>query len=253
MAIFPREEGSILNENGKTFLLLTRDPSTDRLWHPVSRICSHSALVTRADKSSSAQIWNKRLGHLHPDSVIQFLRHLHLGKAPPTRNGFIGCDECAQGKSSQTPATSSFHRSPCVLDLVHSDRLGPINPPTRRGKKYILRFIDDHTRYNHLYLLSSKDKSAACFINYSSIVERLTGKKIRTLKTDRGGEYLSTKLLCFLETEGIETEWGPAHHPPANLVSEGFFRTLLGRMCTQLIQSGLPHSLWGWLAAYCGL
>lgn len=249
VAVFRSTEGAILSQDGKTVLRLTRDPSTDKLWHPVSRISSHSALVSRTDKPSTAQLWHRRLGHLHPDGVIHFLKH--FGNDTLTRNDFSGCDDCAQGKSYQTSATSPFHRSPRVLDLVHSDLLGPIHPPTRGGKKYILSFIDDHTRYNHIYLLASKDKTPACFTNYKALVERQTGEKIGVLKTDWGGEYSSLDFLRFLEDEGIETERGPANRPPANSGSERFFRTLLGRMRTQLVQSGLPQYLWGELEVYC--
>lgn len=55
---------------------LTRDPVTDRLWHPVSRISSQHALLTRTDKVSSARLWHRQLGHLHPDGVIDFLKHI---------------------------------------------------------------------------------------------------------------------------------------------------------------------------------
>lgn len=73
------------------------------------------------------------------------------------------------------------------------------------------------------------------------------------MKTNRRGEYSSAEFMQFLAKEGIETERGLAHRPQANSVSERFFQTLLGRMQTQLIQSGLPTFLWGELAMYCSL
>lgn len=251
VAVFRRTEGTVLDSQGNTVLHLTRDPSTDRLWHPVSRFPSHSALATRTDKATAALLWHRRLGHLHPDAVIHFLKR--MGKPLIKRSDFTGCDECMQGKSYQLTSTSSFHRSPKVLNLVHSDLLGPIHPPTRGGKKYILSFIDNYTRYNHVYLLSSKDETPTYFKKYKALVERQTGARIGKLKSDRGGEYSSVDFLQYLSDEGIETERGPAHRPPANSVSERFFRTLLGRMRTQLLQSGLPPSLWGELAVYCSL
>lgn len=217
----------------------------------MSRKSSHSALVTRTDSISNATAWHRRLGHLHPDGVISFLQHT---KRPPiSRQEFIGCDDCAQGKSTQSPATSPFRRSPNALDLVHSDLLGPISPPTSSGKKYILSFIDDHTRFNHIYLLSSKDETFTCFKKYKALVEKQTGRRIGKLKSDQGGEYSSTAFLQFLEEAGIQLERGPAQRPPANSVAERFFRTIMGRIRTQLLQSGLPSFLWGELATYCSL
>lgn len=251
VAVFRRTEGAILDTNGLPVIKFIRDPHSDKLWHPVRRSESQTAQLTRTDKCLTADLWHRRLGHLHPDGVISLLKT--IGKPPPSRDDFIGCEECMAGKSTQSPCTSSFHRSPNALDLVHSNLLGPIHPPTRNGKRYVLSFIDDHTRYNHIYLLASKDETIRCFSQYKSLVERQTGRKIGKLKSDRGGKYSSTEFLSMLQRDGIEIERGPAHRPQANSVSERFFQTLLGRMRTQMNQSGLPAFLWGELANYCSL
>lgn len=250
-AVFRQTSGDVLDYNGRSVLKFARNPSADRLWHPVRKSPPHYAHMTRTDDDLNANLWHRRLGHLHPNGVINFLKA--TDQKHPRLSDFTGCSDCYEGKSSQTPSTSSFHRSPHVLDLVHSDLLGHISPPTKGAKKYILSFIDDHTRHNHIYLLASKDETAKCFAHYKALVERQTGKSIKKLKTDRGGEYSSSTFLSFLLREGIETERGPANCPQANSVAERFFRTLLGRMRAQLVQSGLPTHLWGELAMYCSL
>lgn len=83
------------------------------------------------------------------------------------------------------------------------------------------------------------------------MIEKQTGRSIVKLKSDRGGEYSSNEFLEYLQTEGIQTERGPAQRPMANAVAERFNRTMLGRIRSQLHQSGLPLSLWGELAIYC--
>lgn len=102
-------------------------------------------------------------------------------------------------------------------------------------------------------MLSSKDETFSCFKSYKALVERQTGRRIGKLKSDRGGEYSSNAFIQFLDEAGIQIERGPAHRPPANSVSERFFRTIMGPICTQLLQSGLPSFLWGELAVYCSL
>lgn len=251
VAVFRRTEGAIIDNNGLPVIKFTRDPHSDKLWHPVRRFEPQSAHLTQTDNCLTADLWHRRLGHLHPDGVISLLKT--IGRTPLSRSDFTGCEECMEGKSTQSSCTSSFHRSPNPLDLVHSDLLGPIYPPTRSGKKYILSFIDDHTRYNHVYLLASKDETIRCFTQYKSLIERQTGRKIGKLKSNRGGEYSSTEFLTMLQRDGIEIELGPAQPPQANSISEWFFRTLLGRMRTQMVQSGLPSFLWGELANYCSL
>lgn len=73
------------------------------------------------------------------------------------------------------------------------------------------------------------------------------------LKTDRGGEYSSHAFLNYLQEMGIQTERGPANRPMANSVSKRFNLTLIMKIRTQLIQSGLPLSLWGEVAQYSSL
>lgn len=119
--------------------------------------------------------------------------------------------------------------------------------------KYILSFIDDHTRFNTIFLLKHKCEAQEKFKQYQSFIELKTGARIGKLKSDRGGEYSSLSFMDYLRSQGIEEEKGPANRPPANSVSERFFRTLLGRIRTQLVQSGLPSFLWGELAMYSSL
>lgn len=157
------------------------------------------------------------------------------------------------GKLVQSPSTSPFYRSPAVLNLIHSDILGPISPPTKSGMKYIISFIDDHTRFTKLYLLRAKSDAFDAFKQFKSLMENKMGVKIQKLKSDRGGEYSSNAFVKFLKDEGIEEEKGPAQRPTADSVSERYFRTLLGKMKSQLLQSGLPLHLWGELAIYCSL
>lgn len=157
------------------------------------------------------------------------------------------------GKATSAVTTSPFYRSRQPLACVHSDLLGPIEPVSRGGKKYIISFIDDFTRYNSLYLLRTKSESFNAFLHFQKWVESNTGFKILKLKSDRGGEYLSSKFLAHLHEKAVDVERGQANCPEANSVSERFNRTLLGRMRTQFEQSGLPLFLRGELVMYSSL
>lgn len=65
------------------------------------------------------------------------------------------------------------------------------------------------------------------------------------LKSDRGGEYRSSRFLAFAATHGIVIEQGPAKTPQHNGVAECFNRTLMERVRAQMIHSNLPKKLWG--------
>lgn len=152
-AIFRQKDGFILDKRRRVVVQRTRDPHSDRLWHPNVHLPNH-ALFTPPSKTDLANLWHRRLGHSHPDTVIKFLK-AHEDITLSCKH-FVSCDSCTLGKLRQSSSKSSFHRATRVLDLVHSDLIAPIYPASITGFKYILTFIADYTRYNHIYLLKNK-------------------------------------------------------------------------------------------------
>lgn len=102
-----------------------------------------------------------------------------------------------------------------------------------------------------MYLLRNKIDAYVKSQQYKYFIEKKTGQHIIKLKADEVGEYSSNDFLSYLENTGIQTKRGPAHQPTANYVSERFNLTLRLKICTHLVQSGLPLSLWRELAQYC--
>lgn len=45
-----------------------------------------------------------------------------------------------------------------ILELIHTDLCGPMQTETSSGKRYVLTFIDDHSRYTHIYLIKKKSE-----------------------------------------------------------------------------------------------
>ncbi|CAN0838360.1 Retrovirus-related Pol polyprotein from transposon TNT 1-94, partial [Linum grandiflorum] len=66
------------------------------------------------------------------------------------------------------------------------------------GKRYYITFIDDFSRYTKIYLLRTKDEAEHKFLAYKAEVENQLDRKIKRLRSDRGGEYSSTflKQVC---------------------------------------------------------
>lgn len=108
-----------------------------------------------------------------------------------------------------------------------------------------MSFIDDSTRYNHICVIKSKSQVFSNFVKFLNEVERLHGKQIRILKSDRRGEYTSNEFKQYLLNKGISFERAPPETPEQNPVSERFNRSLLGRTRAIMIDTGLPHHLWG--------
>jgi transposase InsO family protein len=78
-----------------------------------------------------------------------------------------------------------------ILDLVHSDVCGPMSSPSLSGFLYYVNFIDDYSRKCWIYFLKAKSDTFDKFKEYKSFIEKKTGKHIRILRTDNGGEFES--------------------------------------------------------------
>ncbi|GJY50252.1 retrotransposon protein, putative, ty1-copia subclass [Tanacetum coccineum] len=75
-------------------------------------------------------------------------------------------------------------------------------------------------------------------------VENQLGKTIKSLRSDRGGEYMSQEFLDHLKEHGIIAQRTPPYTPQHNGVSERRNRTLLDMVCSMMSQTTLPKSFW---------
>ena len=96
-----------------------------------------------------------------------------------------------------------MERAKDVLEIIHSDVCGPFGEMARDGFYYFITFIDDLSRYGHLFLMKNKSESFERFKEFKAQVENQTGKSIKTLRSDRGGEYLSTEFIEFLKNMAL--------------------------------------------------
>ena len=72
-------------------------------------------------------------------------------------------------------------------------------------------------------------------------------QSIKTLQSDRGGEYLSTEFTKFVREHGIVSQLMPPGTPKLNGVFERRNRTLLNSVRSMMSYTDLPISLWGFI------
>ena len=110
--------------------------------------------------------------------------------------------------------------------------------------KYFLTLTDDKSRYSWVYILHTKDQVFDRFREWKALVERTTRKKVKTLRTDNGGEYTSNEFESYLKNEGIRHELTVPKTPEQNGVAERLNRTLVETSRSMLIDSKLPKKFW---------
>ena len=77
-----------------------------------------------------------------------------------------------------------------------------------------------------MYLLKSKDEALNLFKIYKADAEKQLDRKIKRLRSDRGGEYFSNEFDAFCAEHGIIHERTPPYSPQSNGVAERKNRTL---------------------------
>ncbi|GJX17249.1 retrotransposon protein, putative, ty1-copia subclass [Tanacetum coccineum] len=208
---------------------------------------NESSIYTVSNKRAkldldSALLWHCRLGHISKKR-IEKLQHDGLLNSTDLR-AFEKCVPCMSGKMARKPYTHQVERAKDLLGLIHTDVCGPFKITSRQGASYFVTFTDDFSRYGYVYLLKHKHEVFETFKVFQKEVENQLGKTIKSLRSDRGGEYMSQEFLDHLKDHGIIAHRTPPYTPQHNGVSERRNRTLLDMVRSMMSQTTLPKSFW---------
>ena len=128
--------------------------------------------------------------------------------------------------------------------MVHSDLCGPMQTQSLGGALYFMLIIDDCSRFTWVYFLQRKDEAFECFKNWKTYVEKDSGKQVKAIRADKGGEFTSNAFIRFCTENGIRRELANTGSPWENGVVERKNRTVVEMARTMLEHRELPRSLW---------
>jgi len=168
-----------------------------------------SPIVDSAFASSTlpmdASLWHRRLCHHHYRGIERMTTQqlvsglLISSKLTPDPI----CEPCLSGKMHANPFPPSQSQTTCPLQLVHSDLHGPLPVRTHSGFRYWVSFIDDFTRFRVVFPIRAKSDTFEAFKAFKSYAENHLNAKIKALRDDKGGEYMSSAFLRFTTDAGI--------------------------------------------------
>jgi transposase InsO family protein len=116
-----------------------------------------------------------------------------------------------KGRTSRTPfqkgtAKQKDHWNSSILTCVAQSS-------SIRGYVYYVSFIDDYSRKTWIYFLKSKDEVFSKFKEFKALIENLSKRKIKILRSDNGGEYTSKEFVSFCRDVGIKRELTTPYNP----------------------------------------
>ena len=82
-----------------------------------------------------------------------------------------------------------------------------------------MTFIDDYSRHAWVYPLKAKSEVFLCLKQFVVMAENVYGCKVDTLRSDRGGEYMSKDFNAFLADRGIKHQCTVPYTPQQNGVA----------------------------------
>ena len=223
----------------KGSLVMARGKKEGSLYVMQAKLCKGEVNVTTDDM----EVWHKRLGHIS-EKGLHMLARKHL--LPNIKGKPLDpCAHCLAGKQHRVvfKRSSPPTRRKNILDLVHTD-VCSMSERSIGGALYFVTFIDDHSRKVWLHLLKSKDQVLDAFKEFHALVERETGRKIKSIRSDNGGEYRGP-FEAYCKKYGIRLEKTPPKTPQLNGLAERMNRTIEERVRCVLSHAKLPKSFWG--------
>ena len=210
---------------------------------------SDEAVYTTAvepTKPTKNKIWHSRYGHLGANNLRKLVDgNLVEGLDYKKCEDNEFCKACVEGKhhKQKFPKVGGT-RAEEILDLVHTDVCGKMDTESLSRKEYFISFIDDKSRHAWTYAIRRKSDSFSVFLEWKSKVERSRDKKLKTLRSDNGGEYISEEFESYLRKDGIAHQRTIRKTPEQNGVAERMNRTLVEVVRSMLSESSLPKKFW---------
>lgn len=191
--------------------------------------------------------WHRVFGHRDINLIQSMFKNKLIADLPIDKCECNStCDVCLMGKMTRKRFSSDRPKqSKQVLDAIHTDLCGPMPVQTHSGKRYMLTFIDDHSRYTEVYLLREKSEVTDKIKEYVALALNTKHQKPKRFCCDNGGEYVNSELSNYLKTEGIQIETTPPYTPQLNGIAERKNRSLVEMARCMLLDANLPKTFWG--------
>jgi hypothetical protein len=88
------------------------------------------------------------------------------------------------------------------------------------GDKYFILFVDDYSKMMTMMFLREKFDAFQMFKFYLARFEKETGKILKFLRSDRGGEFTSNEFNNFCNDRGIKRQNFAPRTPPQNGIAK---------------------------------
>ena len=234
---FTPQGSYVQNSQGKVFDIVEKN----KLYYlPRSSITNVNAVKNESKASYDLRTWHNIMGHLNLEHLKQLessVKGMHI----KDKTNF-DCSTCTLSKMTQFRNKSLNPKATKILEVVHTDIVGPITPASKDGFRYGLSFIDDYSGYIYVYLLKQKSDSIKAMKKF--LADTAPYGKVKILRCDNGTEYTNSQFRTLLIDNQIKQEFSSPYSPHHNGTAERSHRTVYEMARALLIESKLPQTMW---------
>ncbi|KAL4379170.1 hypothetical protein GQ457_02G022950 [Hibiscus cannabinus] len=197
--------------------------------------------VLAASLEDDSWLWHHRYGHLNFKSLSLLSNQNLVDGLPMIRCIDAVCESCVVGKQHRDPfSKSSNMRASKPAELIHADVCGPMQTLSLNNSRYFVVFVDDFSRMTWVYFVKDKSEVFSVFKKFKSSIEKQSGNAVKVLRTDRGGEFVSTEFDNFCEEMGLQHQLTASYTPQQNGVAERKNQSLVEMAKSMLKAKCLP-------------
>jgi transposase InsO family protein len=213
--------------------------------HGVYKLNLSFAATTDKTKTVDAFKWHRMLGHSNAEYVKKYLKANNIVVETNSLHKIKNCVVCAEGKQCRPPFERSVTQTSKVLELVHSDVMGPMETKTVGGARYALTFVDDFSGMVFVRFMKEKSEVFDAFCEFKNMAENQTGCKIKKFRSDNGTEFLNKRMEKVMLESGIVHQKTAPYTPQQNGKAERMNRTLVEKAKCLLFDADLHKRFWG--------
>ncbi|CAN0920234.1 Retrovirus-related Pol polyprotein from transposon TNT 1-94 [Linum grandiflorum] len=239
--LFDNGECEIINKSNNS--KVAKIPMTSNRLFPLS-MARNEEVSLKSQSMDESFLWHLRYGHLN-DKGLKLLKEKNMVVGLPQINKEDKvCEGYIYGKMHRLPFPKTTWRAKAPLELVHSDICGPTRTTSIGDKRYFLLFVDDYTRMMWVFFLEQKSEAFSKFLQFKATAEKESGRQIKTLRTDRGGEFIYKPFMEYCRNNGIKRQLTVRYTPQQNGVAERKNRTIVEMARSMMTAKKLPNQLW---------
>jgi transposase InsO family protein len=159
-------------------------------------------------------------------------------------NSCAVCEGYVIGKISRFPFGLGHEKASTPGQRIHSDICGPLQVATPGGNRFFVTLKDDYSGWCATRLLKNKSEVAVVRQDFVAHVNNQTGKEIKIIRSDNGGEYPNNHLKTGWQAK-LAGKRSTPYTPQQNGLVERMNRTIIEAAKIMLHWKKVPLELWG--------